>query len=205
MFTRGYLRASTDKQDAERARDMLATFAGEHGQTIASWYVENASGATADRPELHRLLKDAQPGDIMLVEAVDRLSRLPAAEWKKLRAQIEAKGLRIVSIDLPTSHAGMKDTAGDEFTSRMLDAINSMMMDMLAAIAAKDYEQRRQRQAQGIAKAKAEGKYRGRPRDEEKRQKIRELLAAGFSVRKAADLADASPYTVQSVKAEMSA
>ena len=46
----------------------------------------------------------------------------------------------------------MKDTAGDEFTSRMLDAINRMMLDMLAAIARKDYEQRRERQAQGIEK-----------------------------------------------------
>jgi DNA invertase Pin-like site-specific DNA recombinase len=34
---------------------------------------------------------------------------------------------------------------------------------MLAAIARKDYEDRRRRQMQGQAKAKAEGKYVGRP------------------------------------------
>jgi len=34
-----------------------------------------------------------------------------------------------------------------------------MMLDMLAAIARKDYEDRRNRQMQGIARAKAEGKY----------------------------------------------
>ena len=47
----------------------------------------------------------------------------------------------------------------------MFAAINAMLLDMLAAVARKDYEDRRRRQAQGQAKAKAEGKYRGRPED----------------------------------------
>ena len=44
----------------------------------------------------------------------------------------------------------------------MFAAINAMLLDMLAAVARKDYEDRRRRQAQGIVKAKAEGLYRGR-------------------------------------------
>ena len=36
-----------------------------------------------------------------------------------------------------------------------------MLLDMLAAIARKDYDDRRRRQAQGIAKAKAEGRMKG--------------------------------------------
>ncbi|VVE59031.1 recombinase family protein [Pandoraea sputorum] len=40
----------------------------------------------------------------------------------------------------------------------MFGAINDMLMDMLAAIARRDYEQRRERQSQGIAKAKLAGK-----------------------------------------------
>lgn len=43
----------------------------------------------------------------------------------------------------------------------MNKAINSMMIDMLAAIARKDHQNRRRRQAEGIKKAKEEGKYRG--------------------------------------------
>jgi hypothetical protein len=43
---------------------------------------------------------------------------------------------------------------GDEFTARMFDAINGMLLDMLAAAARKDYEDRRRRQAQGTARAK---------------------------------------------------
>lgn len=200
MFIRGYLRASTDDQDASRARNQIADFASEQGQAVASWYKENASGASAERAELRRLLADAQQGDVLLVESIDRLSRLPADDWRALRAEIEAKGLRIVALDLPTSHTAMKQTSGDDFTARMLDAINSMMLDMMAAIARKDYEQRRQRQAQGIAKAKQEGKYTGRPKDTAKRKRVAELLAAGFSVRKTADHAGVSTYTVQDVK-----
>jgi DNA invertase Pin-like site-specific DNA recombinase len=49
------------------------------------WYVENESGATLARPELFRLLADTQPGDVLLVEQVDRLSRLTTGDWDRLK------------------------------------------------------------------------------------------------------------------------
>jgi DNA invertase Pin-like site-specific DNA recombinase len=52
---------------------------------------------------------------------------------------------------------------------------------MLAAIARKDYDDRRRRQLQGIAKAKAEGKYRGRPEDEKRNTAIMNMLKHGMS------------------------
>lgn len=202
MFIRAYLRASTNEQDASRAREAIAAFASDAGHTVASWYIENASGATTDRPELRRLIADASPGDVLLVESIDRLSRLTSDDWKTLRGEIEGKGIRVVALDLPLGHVAMKAGTRDDFTGRMLDAVNGMMLDVLAAIARKDYEQRRQRQMQGISRAKAEGKFQGRQRNTEKRARIKELLDAGFSVRKTADIADASPSTVQSVKRE---
>jgi DNA invertase Pin-like site-specific DNA recombinase len=63
----------------------------------------------------------------------------------------------------------------------MFATINSMMLDMLAAVARKDYDDRRRRQMQGQAKAKAEGKYRGRPEDTERNDAIARMLAAGQS------------------------
>lgn len=200
MFVRTYLRASTSEQDASRARDALEQFAAEHGQHIACEYLENESGAKADRPELLRLLKDAKKGDVLLVESIDRLSRLPAEDWQKLKTAIDSKGLRIVALDLPTSHQGIADTKGDEFTSRMLAAINSMLVDMMAAIARKDYEQRRERQAQGIEKAKAEGRYKGRPVDEDLHKRVRELLAAGLGIRATARHAGCSTTTVLKIR-----
>ncbi|EOF5426062.1 serine recombinase, partial [Salmonella enterica] len=78
------------------------------------------------------------------------------------------KQLAIVSLDLPTSHLALSSTVSDDFTRSMLKAVNGMMLDMLAAIARKDYEDRRRRQSEGISKAKAEGKYRGRVADAQK-------------------------------------
>ncbi len=201
MFIRAYLRASTSEQDANRARSILESFANDSNQKIASWFVENESGTKADRPELLRLLKDSLKGDIILVESVDRLSRLKREDWESLRTHINSKGLRVVSVDLPTSHTALRIENSDEFTSRMLEAVNNMMLDMLAAIARKDYEQRRERQQQGIQKAKLEGKYRGRPANQKLHQKINELLGKGFSIRRTAEIAECAVSTVQRVRA----
>jgi DNA invertase Pin-like site-specific DNA recombinase len=180
MFVRAYLRASTDDQDANRARDQLQAFAAERGLTIAAWYVENESGATLSRPELFRLLADAHPGDILLVEQVDRLSRLKAEDWERLKAELTERRVRVVALDLPTSWM-MATNFADEFTGRMFEAINGMMLDMLAAVARKDYDDRRRRQAQGQAKAKVEGRYKGRPEDAERNDWIARMLDAGQS------------------------
>ncbi|QRM42815.1 recombinase family protein [Rhizobium sp. BG4] len=176
MHVRAYLRASTKDQDASRARDDLFRFASERDLKIAASYVENESGATLARPELFRLLSDCHPGDILLVEQVDRLSRLNAADWERLKAQIQQRRVKVVALDLPTSWM-MATADKDDIQSRMLDAINGMMLDMLAAIARKDYEDRRRRQAQGIAKAKTEGIYKGRPEDAERNEAIMKMLA----------------------------
>ncbi len=200
MFIRAYLRASTDEQDACRARASLENFASGHNKVIACEYLENASGGATDRPELLRLLKDARKGDVLLVESIDRLSRLPADDWAKLKSAIDAKGLRIVALDLPTSHQGMRDTQGDEFTGRMLTAINSMLVEMMAEIARKDYELRRERQAQGIQKSKAAGKYQGRPVDEALHKRVIELLNAGLGIRATARLACCSTTTVLRIR-----
>jgi Resolvase, N terminal domain len=128
MFVRAYLRASTDEQDASRARQQLETFAAERGLSVAAWYAENESGAKLARPELFRLLADARPGDVLLVEQVDRLSRLTTSDWERLKAEIAKRRVRVIALDLPTSWTLAKE--GDAFTARMLDALNGMMLDM---------------------------------------------------------------------------
>lgn len=142
MFVRAYLRASTIDQDASRARASLESFAEEHGVTIANFYEENESGTKLERPELFRLLNDCRPGDILLTEQVDRLSRLTDTDWKKLRGLINEKGVTVVALDLPTSHQLLTPSKADAFTGRVLAAINDMLLDMLAAVARKDYEDR---------------------------------------------------------------
>ena len=85
-----------------------------------------------------------------------------------------------MALDLPTSWV-MTTGNGDEFTARMFDAINGMLLDMLTAVARKDYDDRRRRQMQGQAKAKAEGLYKGRPEDSERLAGIAQMLKAGLS------------------------
>ena len=173
--TYAYLRASTKEQDADRAKGSLQQFASEHDLVISTFFAENESGASLQRPELFRLLEIAQKGDIVLVEQIDRISRLKDDDWNSLKSIIKTKGLRVVSLDLPTSHQFA--VVNDEFTGRMLSAINDLMLDMLAAIARKDYVDRRRRQKEGIVKAKSEGRYPGRPSDTELQQKIEGMLA----------------------------
>src|ERR1700760_1063455 len=121
MLARAYLRASTSEQDATRAQAQIEAFAAEHKLNIVGTYVENESGAKLARPELFRLIADSKPGDVLLVEQVDRLSRLTDADWRKLRSELDAKQIMVVALDLPTSWQMAGD--GDEFTKRMFAAI----------------------------------------------------------------------------------
>ena len=210
MYVRGYLRASTAEQNAQRARSTLEHFAAEHRREVVSWYIENVSGASSQRPELRRLLEDAKQGDVLLIESVDRLSRLGAAEWRHLRGQIEALGLRGGSLDLPTSYAAMATPSqGEDFTARMLDALNTMMLDVLAAVARKDYDDRRTRQRQGIEQAKKEGKYQGKRPNKALHQRIEALLNARdgegkpFTTARICELAGCGETTVKKVKRAM--
>lgn len=179
MFVRAYLRASTKEQDAQRAKADLQAFAQERGLKIAAFYAENESGASLQRPELFRLLSECHEGDILLTEQVDRLSRLNTDDWNKLKTELQSRKVRVVALDLPTSWT--MTTATDEMTSRMMDALNSMMLDMLAAIARKDYTDRRRRQQQGIEKLKAEGGYKGRKEDVKRNEAIMTMLKKGDS------------------------
>jgi DNA invertase Pin-like site-specific DNA recombinase len=181
MFIRAYLRASTDEQNADRARSELEAFVHEHGHKIASFYVENESGTKLDRPKLMRMIQDAHEGDVIVVEQIDRLARLKQQDWNTLKSRLAEKRLSVVSKEIPTSHMALKQSENDEFTDSILRAVNAMLMDMLAAVARKDYEDRRRRQNQGIADAKAKGKYRGRSPDTEKRAKIAKMLASGLT------------------------
>lgn len=191
----GYLRASTTEQNATRAQTMLEDFTHNLGQTVSSWFIENESGATLARPELFRLLDIAQSGDVLLVEQVDRISRLNNEDWNLLKSQITSKGIIIVAVDLPTSHQFMRNNS-DEFTQRMLAAINSMLLDMLAAVARKDYEDRRRRQREGIDKAAKEGKYVGRKVNETLQKNIISLLNDGCSISEIVTRLKCSNHTV---------
>jgi DNA invertase Pin-like site-specific DNA recombinase len=193
-----YLRASTKEQDATRGKKVLESFSEAAARTVSCWFVEHESGATLKRPELFRLLEIAQQGDVLLVEQVDRISRLNSHDWALLKSHITNKGIIIVALDLPTSHQFMK-MESDDFTQRMLEAINRMMLDMLAAVARKDYEDRRRRQSEGIDKAKKMGKYKGRRINLRLHENIGALLKAGKSYSTIVNLLGCSRSTISKI------
>ncbi|OCP81312.1 resolvase [Vibrio parahaemolyticus] len=197
MFIRGYLRASTDEQDAHRAKSELIQFAKQKGVRIASFYTENQSGSKLERAELSRLIEDSHQNDILLIEKVDRLSRLPYEQWKLLKHQLVDAGIHIVVLDQPMTHSILNGIAENSMISKVL---TEFMIDLAAAMARDDYETRQKRQAQGIEKAKALGKYQGRQPDHQLRQNIALLLGEGKSWSKIQSLLGCSRSTIAKVK-----
>ncbi|MFG6458113.1 recombinase family protein [Roseateles sp. BYS96W] len=158
--------------------------------------------ATLRRPELFKLLDHCHPGDVLLVEQVDRLSRLSVGDWDALKAAIKAKGVRVVALDLPTSHGAMRaapppaDGEEPDPTEVILKAVNAMLLDMLAVMARKGYTDRRRRQAEDIAKARTQGLYRGRQVDQKRHENILALLDAGRTWGQVQELTGASRSTI---------
>jgi DNA invertase Pin-like site-specific DNA recombinase len=199
-----YLRASTKDQDAERALVLLEQFATEHSLTVAGIYSENISGMKLVRPELQRLLATAKAGDVLLIESVDRLSRLSQADWENLKATIKSKGLRLVIADLPTSHQ-MVDDKG--ISGQILTVINNMLVDLMATMARLDQDKRIERIKQGLANKKAENpewKPTGKSRNTDKWNKVKTHLANDkLTIEEIAKLSDVGVATVYRIKKEL--
>lgn len=202
MKARLYLRASTKDQDANRARASLEQFAAERCFVIADTYVENASGTRLDRPELLRLLSDAREGEVLLVESVDRLSRLSDADFDLLKAMIKAKGLRLVVADLPTTYELID---GNTIEGGVLAVINRMLIDLMATMARLDQEKRVERIKQGLENkriADPDWKPAGKGKDTAKWAEVQSLMLEHptMSADKIAKLADCGVATVYRIK-----
>lgn len=199
MNTRIYLRASTKDQDAQRALRILQDLNQDLnlGETIV--YVENYSGTKLDRPELNKLMSEANQGDTFLVESVDRLSRLTQRDFQELKRRIQEKGLRLVVADLPTTYQMIQ--TNDNITNSVLELINNMLIDLLATMARLDNEKRIERIKQGLARSGY--KPTGKKANKAKHKRIKELLVAGNmtkeEIAKAVNCGVATVYRVAKV------
>ena len=173
MTIRIYVRASTKEQDAERALSGLIQFSQNYGSEYVA-YIENGSGTKLNRPILNQLLNESMPGDILMIESVDRLSRLQQADFEILKQQIKDKGLRLIVSDLPTTHMQIKHD--DTITTSLLELINNMLIDLLATMARLDNEKRRERIIQGLQRSGY--KPTGKKANLAKHNRIKQLLAS---------------------------
>jgi DNA invertase Pin-like site-specific DNA recombinase len=191
-----YLRVSTDEQDLTRQVDI------EHSTRAAGYYVagiyrEKASGARADRPELLRMIADLQPGEVVVAEKIDRISRLPLAEAEQLVASIRAKGARLAVPGL-VDLSDLADEA-DGVARIALVSVQELLLKLALQMARDDYETRRERQHQGVQLAKAAGKYTGRKADTATHQRIIALRRAGQTIERTAELAGCSISQVKRI------
>lgn len=171
----GYARVSTDAQDLTNQVAQLKA-AG-----CATIFREKISGATAERPQLRKMLKALASGDVVIIPAVDRLSR-------------DTTDLLVIARDIQQAGAGLKSLA-----EPVLDTTGDFAELVLAmlGVAAK-LERRRiiERTARGRADAKAKGVKFGRKptltphQQREARQRIEEgetqrSIARSFNVSQA--------------------
>lgn len=137
----GYARVSTDAQDLTNQVAQLSAAGCE------KIFKEKIIGATADRPQLNKLMASIGPDDMVVIPAVDRLSR-------------DTTDLLVIARDLLKAGAGLRSLAEPvvDTTSDFAEVVLAIL-----GVAAK-LERRRikERTARGRADAKAQGVKFGR-------------------------------------------
>jgi len=173
----GYARVSTDSQDLN---SQLAQLKAAGCEKV---FREKITGTTADRPRLRKLMAALAHGDVVIIPAVDRLSR-------------DTTDLLVIARDMQRAGAGLRSLAepvGDT-TSDFAELVLAML-----GVAAK-LERRRiaERTARGRADAKAKGVKFGRKPTLTPRQQreARERIAAGETQRSVARSYNVSQSTI---------
>ena len=198
-IARIYLRVSTIEQSNQR-QEKIIDEATNNGYYIAKVYREKASGAIKDRPKLRELISDLQPGEIIIAENIDRISRLPLQDAMDLVNEIREKGA-FLSIPNIVDLGELMTENQTELSKIIMLSVQEMLLKMALQIARDDYELRRERQLAGIALAKKNKKYKGRKPDLNKHQLILDLWATGnYTEAEIAKRVDCSLPQVKMVK-----
>src|SRR5690554_2555196 len=87
----GYARVSTADQTTDPQTDRLAAAGCER------IFVETASGALRDRPQLRACLDYLRPGDVLVVAKLDRLGR-SLAHLIETVTTLDSRGIGLVSL-----------------------------------------------------------------------------------------------------------
>ena len=160
MTVFGYARVSTAGQTLASQDAQL------HAAGCAKVYAEKVSGAKTDRPELAKLIRRLEAGDVLMVTRLDRLAR----STRDLLNILDAIG---------KAGAGFKslsDAWADTTTPH-----GRLMLTILGGLAEFERELILARTGDGRARAKAKGVRFGRPRKltPHQRQEALQRLAEG--------------------------
>jgi len=136
----GYIRVSTVEQNTDRQLD---------GMDLDKVYEDKVSGATTKRPQLQACLEYLRDGDCLHVHSIDRLAR-NLVDLEGIVKRLNANGV-IVHF-----HKENLIFSGED------NPTQTLLFQMIGAVAQFERAIIRERQAEGIAKAKQKGKYKGR-------------------------------------------
>lgn len=149
--TYGYIRVSSKDQNEDRQLIAL------HGKGVKDdcIYIDKKSGKDFDRPQYKRLVKKLKPGDLLMIQSIDRLGRNYEEVQNQWRVLTKEKEVDICVIDMPLLDTRQgKDLLGT--------FIADLVLQILSFVAQNEREYIRKRQAEGIAAAKAKGIKFGR-------------------------------------------
>jgi DNA invertase Pin-like site-specific DNA recombinase len=168
-----YLRVSTDRQELENQLEPLKKFAKGRGFKVVQVYRDTASGKKADRTAFQQMLKDAHQKkfDVIIVWALDRLSREGMSRTIQLLEMLERMGIAVIS-----------------YTEPYLDTTNELARNILLAVvstlAKAEREKISERTKEGLARVKRSGKKLGRPEiGTKKRAEALRLVKEGMKIR----------------------
>lgn len=148
----GYIRVSSKDQNEERQLIALRS-KGVKGENI---FIDKKSGKDFDRPQYKELVKKVKPGDLLMIQSIDRLGRDYEEVQNQWRVLTKEKEVDICVIDMPLLDTRQgKDLLGT--------FIADLVLQILSFVAQNEREYIRKRQAEGIAAAKAKGVKFGRP------------------------------------------
>ena len=142
MTVYGYARVSTDGQS------LTSQVAELHAAGCAKVYAEKISGARSNRPELAKVLKRLDTGDVLIVTRLDRLAR-------------STRDLLNILDDIAKRGAGFKSL--HDVWANTTCAHGRLMVTVLAGLAEFERELILARTSDGRARAKARGVRFGRP------------------------------------------
>ncbi|WP_432404865.1 recombinase family protein [Wukongibacter sp. M2B1] len=152
----GYIRVSSKDQNENRQLEKMKQL-GIEDRFI---FIDKQSGANFDRPNYISMKNIIREGDLVYIDALDRLGRNYDGiikEWKEITRSL---GANIVILE--------NETLFDSRKFRDMGDLGKLMEDqflsLLSYVAEQERKKIRQRQAEGIALAKAQGKHLGRPR-----------------------------------------
>ncbi|PGT39289.1 recombinase [Bacillus thuringiensis] len=151
----GYIRVSTKEQNEQRQLHKMM----ERGVEARRIFVDKASGRNFDRPQYQLLRKILSQGDIVYIDALDRMGRNydeVISEWKYITRELQAD---IVVLENETLFDSRKFRDMGDMGRLMED----QFLSLLSYVADQERKKIRQRQAEGIAVAKSQGKHLGRP------------------------------------------